>query len=359
MGKRVWRRTTDEWNTIQNKQAYRPERRFLTREERLRNATSFFISNLPDSCDKAALWKAFEHLDNLEDVFVPAKRDRAGNKFGFVKLSNVKDSEWWIEKLKEVRVDGAVIGVNRAKFNRDGSKILARGSVFSRINGQIHPPSGVRELGARPNVFSRLKSDGSGPTRSGVPAEGHTQSVKVRSYASVVCSKDISAPSSDIMLPPMNSETKKMWEYKSLIGEVKEIDFLNDLNRHLSGIMEENFQLRYLGSLKVLLCFSCPEEAEEFRTLKVNDWEKWFSRLYVWEGLPPVYERVAWIKIRGVPLSLWDRHVFNKIGERCGRLLVKSEAEPFSGNMEDDRLAVLVHSGNVGVLGIHFMLERA
>ncbi|MFS7963582.1 hypothetical protein Hanom_Chr08g00740021 [Helianthus anomalus] len=55
----------------------------------------------------------------------------------------------------------------------------------------------------------------------------------------------------------------KKWELKSLIGEVKDIEFLNDLDSQLSGIMEDNFQLRYLGGL---LCFSCPEEAEEFRS---------------------------------------------------------------------------------------------
>ncbi|MFS7914272.1 hypothetical protein Hanom_Chr02g00151441 [Helianthus anomalus] len=61
--------------------------------------------------------------------------------------------------------------------------------------------------------------------------------------------------------------------------------------------------------------------------LLVNVWEKWFTRLYVWDGIPPLFERVAWVKVLGVPVSLWDGHIVNRIGERCGRLLVKSEAE--------------------------------
>ncbi|MFS7906149.1 hypothetical protein Hanom_Chr01g00055881 [Helianthus anomalus] len=73
------------------------------------------------------------------------KKDRAGNKFGFIKLSNVLDSAWWMEKLKEVRIDGAIIGINLARFNRDGSKVdtLNKGnrvSVFNRLNG-LNPPS--------------------------------------------------------------------------------------------------------------------------------------------------------------------------------------------------------------------------
>ncbi|MFS7937459.1 hypothetical protein Hanom_Chr05g00427811 [Helianthus anomalus] len=78
-------------------------------------------------------------LENLEDVFVPWKRDRAGNTFGFIKLSNVKEVDSWIDRLKEVKIEGAVIGINLAKFNRGKSKIEAqksgeRVSIFSRLN---------------------------------------------------------------------------------------------------------------------------------------------------------------------------------------------------------------------------------
>ncbi|MFS7977496.1 hypothetical protein Hanom_Chr10g00904661 [Helianthus anomalus] len=135
-------------------------------------------------------------------------------------------------------------------------------------------------------------------------------------------------PAPCIELPLMNPETKKTWEYKALIGEAKDIDILNNHKDHLE-----------------VLCFKSPVEAEEFRFNKVEDWEKWFSRLYISEGIPPIFERVAWIKILGVPMSLWDRHVINKIGEKVGRLLVKSEAESSDRNMAEDRLAVLVQTG--------------
>ncbi|MFS7888880.1 putative nucleotide-binding alpha-beta plait domain superfamily, RNA-binding domain superfamily [Helianthus anomalus] len=85
------------------------------------------------------VWKAFEHLENLEDIFVPLKKDRACNRFGFIKLSNVSDPLVWIEKIKDVRIEGAVIEVSLAKFDRFGKKIepqksVERVSVFSRLN---------------------------------------------------------------------------------------------------------------------------------------------------------------------------------------------------------------------------------
>ncbi|KAM0025296.1 putative RNA recognition motif domain, nucleotide-binding alpha-beta plait domain superfamily [Helianthus debilis subsp. tardiflorus] len=326
MGKRTWKSQQDNWNKIVNRQEYRNEKLFNNREARLRNTTSFFISNLPVDCDKDSLWNAFEHLENLEDAFVPAKKDRAGNKFGFIKLSDVQDTEWWLGKLKEVRVGGAVIGVNLAKFNRDGSKVnhVNRGhrvSVFDRLNG------------------GHYSSNTAGATvGSGIPYSGK------KSFKSVLC-PDHQEINNTIELPPLNTPTKKSFELRSLVGEAKDIDILNNLKGILLGITENGLKLKYLGGLKVLLIFDSHEEAEEFKSNKVYDWERWFSQLYLWEGIPPMFERIAWIKILGVPVSLWDRHVINKIGERCGQLVVKSEAESSDGNMAEDRLAILVNSG--------------
>ncbi|KAJ0751173.1 putative RNA recognition motif domain, nucleotide-binding alpha-beta plait domain superfamily [Helianthus annuus] len=321
-----------------SRQEFMKEKKFNKREARLRNTTSFFISNLPDACDQASLWSAFEHLDNLEDAFVPIKKDRAGNKFGFIKLSNVSDPVWWIEKLKGVRIDGAVLGVNLARFNRDGSKSEtwnkgSRVSVFDRLQGlnQTQKP-GMAPVG-QVSFRNRNPATMAPPRHRGV------------SFSSVVAGESSKCMADVIALPPINTETKKSLEFKSLVGEVKDIEFLNELSSLLSGITEEGLKLKYLGGLKVLLCFNNPMEAEEFRWNMVNEWEKWFSRLYIWEGLPPIFERVAWIKILGVPVCLWDRHVFNKIGERCSRLLVKSDAEATNGNLAEERVAVLVNSG--------------
>ncbi|KAJ0640348.1 putative RNA recognition motif domain, nucleotide-binding alpha-beta plait domain superfamily [Helianthus annuus] len=339
MGKSKWRYLNDKWNTIVNRQSYRKEKVFRNREASLRNTTSFFISNLPDACDKAMLRNAFAHLDNLEDAFVPAKKDRLGNRFGFIKLSNVSDPGWWAEKLKEIRIEGAVLGVNLARFNRDGSKAEANAnghhaSVFSRIQGLNNAPVKGKIAMTKVPIQNRLY-DPKDPGRFGY-----------KSFSSVVTGGKDSRSNYIIALPPMNTESKKILEFKSLVGEVKDIDILNELTTHLSGISEEEIRLKYLGGLKVLLCFNNPKEAEEFRWNKVNDWEKWFSRLYIWEGIPPIFERVAWVKVLGVPACLWDRHVFNKIGERCGRLLVKSDAEVSNGNFAEERLAILVNSGS-------------
>ncbi|KAJ0576189.1 putative RNA recognition motif domain, nucleotide-binding alpha-beta plait domain superfamily [Helianthus annuus] len=251
------------WNTIVSKNQARQERLFANKEMRLRNATSFFISNLPESCNHVMLWKAFGVFENLVDAFVPLKKDRVGNKFGFIKLSKVNDTSEWIEKLKEVRIEGAVIGVNLAKFDRLGAKIEPKKS------------------GERISVFSRLPEKvlvGLPGTNPGVKAD---QNRNFRSYSSVVNAGCSVIPKNVIDLPPVNTDTKKKWEYKALVGEVKDIEILNNLNLYLPGLTEDGIDLRYLGGLKVLLCFNSPVETEEFWVQSAEVWEKWFPRLYV------------------------------------------------------------------------------
>ncbi|KAJ0550610.1 putative RNA recognition motif domain, nucleotide-binding alpha-beta plait domain superfamily [Helianthus annuus] len=285
---------SDGWNNVLSKKQVRQEKAFFNREARLRNATSFFLSNLPDSCNRATLWKVFGYLENLEDAFVPFKKDRGGNRFGFLNLFNVQDPASWIEKLKEVRIDGAVINVNLAKFNRDGTKTDTkvageRVSVFDRLDGGVPVFSGPRYVRSEP------KGNMNNSFATGV-----------RSYSAVLKNQQEPGAVQDRMrvdLPLVNTDSKKKLEFKSLVGETKDIDILNNLK----DTLEEGLVLRYLGGLKVLITFGSAREAVDFLRLRCEEWEQWFSRLYLWEGLPPVFERVAWIKVLGVPVSLWDR----------------------------------------------------
>ncbi|MFS7960529.1 hypothetical protein Hanom_Chr08g00704161 [Helianthus anomalus] len=105
-----------------------------------------------------------------------------------------------------------------------------------------------------------------------------------------------------VELPPMETEATKCWGWRSLIGEVKDLDLL---------------------------------------------------------GEPPVFELVAWISITGVPISLWDRHVFNRIGEQCGRLIHRSDASCASKNLTCNKLAILVDSGKRVSHEVQVFLEKS
>ncbi|MFS7973280.1 putative RNA-directed DNA polymerase [Helianthus anomalus] len=318
----------NSWNTVISKKAALQEKRFHNRLEMLRNTTSFYVSNLPVGCTRGKLWDVFRDFDNLEDAFVPKKKDGAGNLFGFIRFSGVQDAGEWVKVLQGRKLDGAVLAVSTARFDRDGSK-------FSNIPNRSNS-----------SVFSRLGNVSQSINRVAVsnpPRE--SQGVGMSYRDSLLGVKGYTPGPTKIELPPLVTEARKKWAFRSLIGEVKELAMLDDLSPVVLEAGIEFGMVKYMGGLKVLFIFESSEGAENFLRGKSEFWSHWFSRLYVWDGLPPVYDRVAWISISGVPLALWDRHVFNRIAERCGRVLQKSNADCDSINLSCNFMAVLVSSG--------------
>ncbi|KAI3695347.1 hypothetical protein L1987_78343 [Smallanthus sonchifolius] len=82
------------------------------------------------------LWNSFRHLPNMSDAFVPRKKDRRGNIFGYIRFKSVKNVDYLINEVMKVRVGSAKIGVNTSKFSRnnhpDPSTSSAKPSHHSR-----------------------------------------------------------------------------------------------------------------------------------------------------------------------------------------------------------------------------------
>ncbi|MFS7989879.1 hypothetical protein Hanom_Chr11g01052121 [Helianthus anomalus] len=77
------------------------ETRRRRKEEDLKNASMFFISNLLDSCDTVRLWEASKIILNLRDAFVQEKRDGSRNRFGFIRMKHiVRTKDWILESVQ-------------------------------------------------------------------------------------------------------------------------------------------------------------------------------------------------------------------------------------------------------------------
>ncbi|KAJ0919969.1 putative RNA recognition motif domain, nucleotide-binding alpha-beta plait domain superfamily [Helianthus annuus] len=312
------------WQQVLSKKEIQNERRFREREASFQNTVSFYVSNLPWGCTRNKLWKAFQQFSNLEDAFVPKKRDGAGNCFGFIRFSGVEDVEEWERKLQGVKMEGVVVGVNIARFTRFKNKLKKqpqtnRSSVFDRLH-TVHQSN-------RNFVFDRLHTVQQKDTKE-QDYRGNKASVGGSlTYAKAVTNNGkVAEDRITIELPPMITEANKHWGFKSLIGEVKDLEMLEKMNVILSVDLGLGVEVR-------------------FHSEHPESWCNWFSRLYRWDGTLSEFERIAWVRITGVPPCLWDRHVFNRIGERCGRLARQSEASFHDKNISENKLAIVVRTG--------------
>ncbi|KAF5804385.1 hypothetical protein HanRHA438_Chr05g0205911 [Helianthus annuus] len=94
----------------------------------------------------------------------------------------------------------------------------------------------------------------------------------------------------------------------------------------------------------LLLKFNEQEEASDF-LLNQEVWKRWFSDM--WEGQTLPYERVAWLKLFGVPLHLADNSVFNNIAKEFGVIVQPAQLSIDDGDLSFAGVGVLVGDGKV------------
>ncbi|KAF5755308.1 hypothetical protein HanRHA438_Chr17g0811291 [Helianthus annuus] len=110
------------------------------------------------------------------------------------------------------------------------------------------------------------------------------------------------------------------WFDVAIVAKVKEFNHLIELRKNLVGIGFSGVEIRYMGGFFVLLKFENKEEANMFMMDK-EVWSVWFHKMEIWMGQSLPYERVAWLKIYGVPLNLSMSSVFNAIGNKFGKVV--------------------------------------
>ncbi|KAJ0691799.1 putative RNA recognition motif domain, nucleotide-binding alpha-beta plait domain superfamily [Helianthus annuus] len=76
----------------------------------------FFVSNLPDKCSSKEIGDFFSAFRDVVGVYVARKRDKEGNRFGFVSFSGARNKSDLVENLKSVRMGNYKLRTNIARF---------------------------------------------------------------------------------------------------------------------------------------------------------------------------------------------------------------------------------------------------
>ncbi|KAM0058386.1 hypothetical protein Hdeb2414_s0005g00169651 [Helianthus debilis subsp. tardiflorus] len=127
----------------------------------------------------------------------------------------------------------------------------------------------------------------------------------------------------------------------AFVGRTVDLETLVDFDRLLkiAKLSVANFQ--YLGGLSLLITFHDEESAKHFMDLK-EIWSPWFSKLDPWRGQTLSLERVAWLKLSGIPLHLFDSEVMGQIGESFGKILHVPKFFEEEQDLSISRVGVLV-----------------
>ncbi|KAJ0712834.1 hypothetical protein HanOQP8_Chr09g0339131 [Helianthus annuus] len=134
------------------------------------------------------------------------------------------------------------------------------------------------------------------------------------------------------------------WLGKSLIIRTSYLSTLVKMNKLMENCVGLKVKIKYVGGLYLLLVFDSLEEMLSFKESDPNA-KDWFSWMEVWEGQVLPFERIAWLKISGVPIQLLDNEVFDSVGRLFRKVVHASSLSIASSDLTNDLVCVLVGDG--------------
>ncbi|KAJ0778373.1 hypothetical protein HanLR1_Chr02g0070991 [Helianthus annuus] len=234
--------------------------------------------------------------------------------------------------LSGTKMGGCKLKANVAKFAVENRNVMS--DDRSGLEKKKEKGNGNGNPSVHCNYQSSFRQDGGKSFRDLFPPAGANSFGESSLGGNVSLTVDV----------PADTRALKDLFGKALVGRCVDLSTLNRFNKILSESGELGVGLSYLGGLQLLLKFPNEERCSAFITN--NDlWNKWFSMLDVWLGQSLPFERVAWIKMLGVPIHLAVDSVFDSIAGKFGKVLHGSNRSSDDGDLSVNCVGVLVGDG--------------
>ncbi|KAK9074758.1 hypothetical protein SSX86_003076 [Deinandra increscens subsp. villosa] len=313
------------WQEVRNMKRVVP--RSGGRYEYGKDVVVFFVANLPNDCSTVAIKEAFKNHGRMADVYLPGRRDKngKGNLFAFVKYSGVRDVRQLEAALNKVTIGGAKLSVNIAKFDRNKKPI-----VYQKLAKKSYQQE--------PTKIWVQKDQLSGVNTWGTGANGLSYRDKL-----------LGRTSSNNNTPTINMDDTPDHMVKNLdgvtvIGRLKRWEVLDKFVTELDGKLGYASSVRYVGGMRLMLSFVESEDAKEYCNDR-SSWGPWFHSVVLWTQEYKKCERIARIRIFGVPLSLWTCETFERIAKRYGPIVHHEGCNWTIANHAYHEVDILVKSG--------------
>nr|GFA94100.1 UvrD-like helicase, ATP-binding domain, P-loop containing nucleoside triphosphate hydrolase [Tanacetum cinerariifolium] len=220
-----------------------------------RISKSVFVSNFPEGCTSKDLWKVCNDYGTVVDVFIPNKKSKAGKRFTFVKFIKL---------------------------------------VFPTCKDMLAAPSnstGFRQPKAQDHVGSYVNVV-NGSSIAAVPGPYISSASTLVLDDSCVFERDLS---------------------KYAMVKVKDVNSIPNLRTLLMDEGFFDFILKYLGGMWVMFEFDKVDtKVNMMQHIGVKSW------FHVIQDAVHDFvsdERIVWVDIEGVPLNVWSRETFMRIGK--------------------------------------------
>ncbi|KAJ0457160.1 putative nucleotide-binding alpha-beta plait domain superfamily, RNA-binding domain superfamily [Helianthus annuus] len=286
--------------------------------------TKFFVSNLSGSCASLDLYVVLKGFGDINGTHIARKYNKLGKRFGLVSFRNVKDPLSLEKDLKDGWIGSYKLFIVLARFV-DGEKVSWK---EEKQWVPVNEKKVEKNVNEKPNM---VDVDQPGPT-----------TVNQHSFKDTLLDKD---PGQGLLEVAMESnfQGSLQWKGLGLVGRAHCLRDLTSLRVWLSSIGMLKVGIRYVGGLWAVLVFEDQKTMVEFHRSK-EMWMLVFGTLDHWEGQRLPVERIAWLKIFGVPLCLFEDCVFNDTGSKFGTVIQPAQVSEVEEDLSHVMIGVLCDS---------------
>jgi hypothetical protein len=276
------------WQSVEAK---RPRRRKGFVHKLATDITSYFFTNFPEEVTVMDLWTEFGRLGSVGEVYIPAKLDKLGRRFGFVKYREVRDAAELLAWMGDIWFGSFKLRVNIARFGKGEAR--REQEVTPPVNNKVAEDSGD----ARHSFKDAL-----------VPGEIPTAVQMVRG--------DVQRAQEVIWEVEVEPEKMSMLK-ETFVG------FLAESHDH--SIIQNNFIMDGYSNVRVIpfghmkvLIYSTVEGEVAGLVGSVGWWCTVFDRFEAWSPEMVSNQRSTWLRCYGVPHHAWGVALFRTLGFKFG-----------------------------------------
>ncbi|KAF5754000.1 putative RNA recognition motif domain, nucleotide-binding alpha-beta plait domain superfamily [Helianthus annuus] len=287
----------------------------------LSRITKVFISNLPEKCSGNDLSGFIRSYGVIYDLYIARKRDKAGNRFGFVSFLDVKDSNELVRLICKTRIGDCWLRANIARFTLEEGEIRADQHLSSRQNDNINKN---QKNGGRPPVWN--------------PTSFYNGS---KSFTDTLTGKSSSVGNQKSLVVKNEVEAFRDLHGRAVVARMIDLDALKSIHVIMNDLCPGMYKIQYLGGLSTLISFEDEQKAHSVLAAAREVIGR-FASLDVWMGQSFSFERLAWLKLTGIPLQLISNEVIDVIGGSFGKIVHRTSRSDFDDDLSYDYVGVLV-----------------
>ncbi|GKV41324.1 hypothetical protein SLEP1_g48872 [Rubroshorea leprosula] len=283
----------------------------------LGQATSYFFYDFPVDHSAKDLWYCFWSFGKVADVYIPARRDRRGRWFGFVRMLNVSNVKEMERKLNQIKIDSYHLKVKLAENMKRGREGTLLGQQKSLEKQWIRRDSKVTPG----KTYAQVVAGNMGALEEG---KSSTNGVKNEAVLNFI---------------PKDEEVA--WLKRSMVAEVRSLDMVKRIQNSLDveGI---KVNVAMLGGRQVILVDNSEGGLEEFLNRNRELVELWFEWIKPC-SLSTVSSlcRLVWLRLNGVPLKAWSERCFTELGNIIGEVILVDEDTRSKSFLCEGRVLIL------------------